>query len=57
MFGSVYWCGTYEGLPAVLLTYLSGAVLWVFDDGWRRARDSSTGAYELMRELGINDGH
>ena len=44
MLGTAHWCGTYNTLPAVQLSYHGGADLWVFDGarGWRRELRAET---------------
>jgi hypothetical protein len=32
--GTAYWNGTYDGKPALILSYYEGADLWAFDAEW-----------------------
>lgn len=34
--GTTHWCGTVDGLPAVLVSFYGGAVLWGFDGHWKQ---------------------
>lgn len=54
MFGTAHWCGTYEGNPALTLSYYGGAKLWVFEEGkWIVKLSSNEGRADLDKKLGI----
>jgi hypothetical protein len=42
MVGTVAWCGTYGGLPALLLSHYGGACLWQFDVCWSKLYESTS---------------
>jgi len=37
MFGTTRWCGTINGMPALTLSYWSGATVYWFDGKWRKS--------------------
>jgi hypothetical protein len=54
MFGTTGWCGTVNGLPALITKWRMGVALWTFVDGkWCRQKFDSVSA--LWKELGTTE--
>jgi len=61
--GTVHWCGTYDGCPAIVTTRYGCANLWVFHEGawWQASKGDTVRAVtprkctECGRELPFRD--
>jgi len=52
MFGTTRWCGTINGMPAITLSYWSGATVCWFDEMWYKSAPF-TSLRALHERLGI----
>ena len=53
MFGTTRWCGTINGMPAITLSYWSGATVCWFDDGVWYKSTSFRSLRALHDRLGV----
>lgn len=50
-FGTSHWAGTWNGFPAISLSYYGGATLLYFDGEWKKRRFNSLS--ELHESIGV----